>query len=679
MIGNHLALIDTSKPDPFRTHPLRSTRQYLILVILLLLSACNNNDNFDIATVNEAPKKSHAFNYEMQNNDGKATRTAKPGEALSFHVEILDVNGEPVTNLPVEFSIFRSLKSITTSQPSKTIKTDSQGKVVYNLTSLSDPGIQKLKIRYKYNKRLENKTYPIQVLLGEIKLGTGSPFKSGTVNIKDSVLSLNSVTTIQADIMQSGSLYRSPVRFIISSPCASQGKAFIDSPVIVENGKLETIYHDNGCGKIDKISISLDDGTTDILATGNIDVKKVDLGRVFPITVQPKHISLRQYLGNRNKNALPFAVFQVTDSYGAPLENKKINFSSTARDLGVTVSPISAVSNQQGEVTVSFRPGNQPAVVKAIAQIDGTTISAESEPLTMSSGLPFAGNSKIEIARNNIEYLEVNNVRNLVTLTLRDEMNYPVDDGTYATFFTELGRISESEATENGVITTTWSGSGSEEATDPIISLIAVTEGSELFIDNNNNTVFDKGDSLIDSPEPYIDFNGDGAIDENDFFIDLNKNSLFDIGDGQYNGVRCYESTYCSTSTSTQIMFQTQFMVSTSRTDLKFSTEKLRVPIGGKPSNLKISISDLNGNYMPEGTTVNISSNRGNLIGELFVNVPGKIQRGPFDINIKVSAESISVPISGLLTVSVTTPASIESKFTLPIDFYIEDVTTSSR
>lgn len=649
--------------------------KYLILVITLLLHGCDTASDFDpaLSTAQQQIKYKHQFTLHDDNNS--VVRTALPGQTLTAMITVTDQDANPVSQLPVSFALYRSINDTTPMKTSNKVQTDSQGKLDFNFIALSEPGIQKLSLTYKRpSGQSYTRSFPVQIITGSLELQD--------VRINDPVLSLNAVTSISAKIYSAGNIYRPPVRFALRSDCSLQGKAIIDSPIIVENGELETIYHDNGCGNKDRIEIYIDGNDNDILAEAYIDVKKVDLGKIYPLSVSPPHISLKKAAKITRLSDLPKATFQITDAYGAPLENKKVLFTNTARNHGVTVSPLSASTDQNGKVSVNLRPGNSPVVVRAIAIIESTDIRAESPPLAISSGVPFAGNSSIRMERENIEFLQVKTSKNRVYLTLRDEMNYPVDEDTPVEFYSELGRISSSAVSNNGTIRTLWVGSGSESTEDPIVTIIAVTKGSEGFNDLNNNQIFDKGDSFIDSPEPYIDYNRDGTIQENEFYLDLNQNGQFDLGDGRYNGIRCLESQFCSPVTHAMLTLNTEFMISTSRPDVSFSAEKLLIPIGGQPEDLLISISDLNGNYMPQDTTITLSANRGNIIGKRFAVIPGKKQAGPYDMAISISSEGTSVPITGLLTVSVQTPAGIESRYNLPLEFYNPSataLTTGSR
>lgn len=64
---------------------------------------------------------------------------------------------------------------------------------------------------------------------------------------------------------------------------------------------------------------------------------------------------------------------------------------------------------------------------------------------------------------------------------------------------------------------------------DGLVTLIAVTQGEEGFVDRNGNGQWDVGENFFDLGEPFVDSNDNNAWDPEEPFVDVN-------GDGSYQG-----------------------------------------------------------------------------------------------------------------------------------------------
>jgi hypothetical protein len=68
---------------------------------------------------------------------------------------------------------------------------------------------------------------------------------------------------------------------------------------------------------------------------------------------------------------------------------------------------------------------------------------------------------------------------------------------------------------------------------DGLVTLVAIIEGEESFVDANGNGEYDTNETFEDNPEPFVDTNDNGIYDGDDTFQDLNANGQWD----QVNGV----------------------------------------------------------------------------------------------------------------------------------------------
>ncbi len=70
---------------------------------------------------------------------------------------------------------------------------------------------------------------------------------------------------------------------------------------------------------------------------------------------------------------------------------------------------------------------------------------------------------------------------------------------------------------------------------DGLLTIIAIVNGEEGFVDLNGNGVYDSGEPFVDMGEPYIDANDNGTWEVGEYFVDVNGNGIWDPPDGQWN------------------------------------------------------------------------------------------------------------------------------------------------
>jgi hypothetical protein len=70
---------------------------------------------------------------------------------------------------------------------------------------------------------------------------------------------------------------------------------------------------------------------------------------------------------------------------------------------------------------------------------------------------------------------------------------------------------------------------------DNLVTMIAVTNGEEGFVDANGNGNFDSGESFDDLTEPFVDSNDNATWDSDERFIDGNNNGVWDGKNGTWD------------------------------------------------------------------------------------------------------------------------------------------------
>jgi hypothetical protein len=222
------------------------------------------------------------------------------------------------------------------------------------------------------------------------------------------------------------------------------------------------------------------------------------------------------------------------------------------------------------------------------------------------------------------------------------------------------------------------------------VTVIAVTQGEETFIDSNGNGIFDgpgefdATDPEIDTPEPFIDhvnlcngvpfpapcpanpvapplLSGDGLFDPNnrfELFIDGNGNGLWDPPNTVWDANKPIFA-------STRVLFTgpTQLTVGVLQPDgsCTGNPSGFVVPDGGTSQVLCFLVRDPAGRPLVGGTRIEVTTSAGAISGSSSVVLPD-IQRGGPGITFFTFAVAdddpgdTDPPSDALVTVSVVSP-----------------------
>ena len=203
-----------------------------------------------------------------------------------------------------------------------------------------------------------------------------------------------------------------------------------------------------------------------------------------------------------------------------------------------------------------------------------------------------------------------------VTARLADHFNNPAPDGTAVYFTTEGGAVDPSCTTTNGSCSVTWRSQNPRSA-DGRITILAYSLGEESFLDTNGNGVADSGacaattiqggvDALlcgeyVDTPEAFRDDNENGIKNPSETFIDFNQDGVFNDPDSIFNGI--LRPSAVTGPTTKHIFSNSTILMSTGDAIISAAPTSL-----GAPGNVTITVTDLNGNTMPSGTTIAVQA-----------------------------------------------------------------------
>ncbi|WP_157753573.1 autotransporter outer membrane beta-barrel domain-containing protein [Ghiorsea bivora] len=238
--------------------------------------------------------------------------------------------------------------------------------------------------------------------------------------------------------------------------------------------------------------------------------------------------------------------FGVSDNYGNPVsDGTTVNFSiSAGLGGGESISPTSVQTNN-GSVSVTVTAGNKAGLLGVNALVVTNNI-VTTGTLAVQGGKAIGTNFSFETEKASFEGLDLIGNTNKFTVFAADIFGNPIRQGTLVSFITEVGSIPSASTDSVGIATSTYTTAGGDPYTTlkghPLgagtgkggyLTVLAMIKGQEAFSDNNNNGVFDAGDSfnpaLHDLGEPFLDANENGAFDAGEPYNDSN-------GDGLYTG-----------------------------------------------------------------------------------------------------------------------------------------------
>jgi hypothetical protein len=211
----------------------------------------------------------------------------------------------------------------------------------------------------------------------------------------------------------------------------------------------------NGVAQVSIQSTNTGNGADKVTATATVGTTAATASASFSVgssaNAQPAAINFVKAVpadksivikgsGGNGRTEVALLTFSVVDSSNVGLANQNVTFSIPASQP-VTLTSTSAVTDQNGQVTVALNSGATPTTVRVTATITGTSISAISDTVTVTTGQPTQAGFSISLQKFYVEGLNHDDVTNTVTVRLADSFGGAVADGTQVVFTVDSGAI----------------------------------------------------------------------------------------------------------------------------------------------------------------------------------------------------------------------------------------------
>lgn len=608
---------------------------------------------------------------------GVATNSISAAGIVSAKATVKDATGKLVAGTKVTFAGDSTLIKIS---PASDVLTDSFGVATVQIgsTSLTSAGAGTLSATALIGTASVKGSFDFQIspanlTLTGLDLGTASGALAAFGNRPISVTAnINGVVATGTPVQ---------VSFLAGCGTISPATATTDG-----SGKASATYTAS--------TVSCAGSNVKITATGIGVVAPVE-GTIAVAAIQATNLQFVSanpvliYLQNSGSTTQSLVTFKVVDASGNAVQNLKVNLalSNNALAAGLSIdtlgktAEVAKTTDALGQVTVPVFSGNVPTSAQVVARLDAASgspvIQTNSNVLTVASGKAVQKSASIALEKFSIEGLNIDGATSDVTMSFADRQGNPVPDGTEVNFVSESGVMIPARCVVAGGTSrckSTFRSSGTRPA-DGRVSILAYLPGEKDFVDANFNNQYDLGEKFTDLGNAFRDDNEDGLFNVGEFSVPRAGSLACNVGSGDgtgSSGENGRPNTCDGVWGATEVRKQAIVVVasgdavitSTSTTTISF----------------KVSISDVNGNSMPTGTTIAVAKVTGNDACTVKSAIPSIVPNryGPITVVAELDKCSSGVPasagppaVAAILTdrigVTVTSPGGIITSKTFAV------------
>lgn len=670
----------------------------------LSISSASLSANADFEFINNSPEEllpTLAMHIEL---NGQITNQFKANEQVQISVTLLDNLHQPVANQIINFSA--DIGQLNTN----TALTQTNGKALVTLSGNDSIGAGVITATMADNESVTMRVnYQVvaadAIIDDDIRLGyfdDNNNFIEGEIStsLSDNNISAGGTIGLSIELIDNENnrvITPTPVTF--SSNCVLNDNATIDESVFSINGRATATFEDVDCagvsGTEDIIVASVTSNGITNTASTTIDISGEQLGSIEFVSAQPSSIVLK---GTGGQETATLA-FLVKSELGNVLAQQLVGFELDTSAGGITLSRDSGYTNSQGLITTQVSSGTVPTVVRVTASASMTVngeevnVQTQSNELSVNTGLPEQRSLTIAASVLNPE-ADLNGVTSTITAWLADNFNNPVPDGTSVNFTTEGGVIEPSCTTTNGNCSVTWTSS------EPRISnhrstILATALGHESFFDTNGNNIFDNDDGnaivdasvssgfgrhypeasgFIDMSEAWRDDNENNVFDNGETFLDYDNNGSFDNEDSLFNGPQC-QGSKCASSPKNAIHVRKALVLVMSGSNANYELSDADSSViyqdsfgnnnaipdiaDGASMTFDLKFSDLATQTLPMGSTITVEASAGELAGQTSYTVSNNNGSGYTNIVFVLANPIADDQVEATLTIAITSPSGV--------------------
>lgn len=537
-----------------------------------------------------------------------------------------DAKGVAIPNAVVGFTAVSPMVIFTPASASALTDSDGRAWMRMDAASLASSGATTLtasaSVTSSDGTNTNTTTSYTSVPLGVAVNASGVTLGAMTLDLDR--ISAYGTALVSVPVQLNGSPSTSPIPVSFTSLCVASGKATLSSPVTTVNGVATATYKDANCATgSDVISASV--GNTSARTT--LMVSPPATSNLQFTGAAPAVIGIQGAGSSLQQNST--VSFKVVDASNNARPGVMVSFRllQTPRSGGATLATTTATSDVDGTVSATVKAGSVPMPVSVVATVtlaDGSTISTQSNALTVTTGIPSQDFFSLSVQTHNIEGWSYDGITSNLTVIASDRVGNPVPDGTTVNFITEGSQIvPPSCQTANGTCSVTFKSAQFKPA-DGRVTVLAYASGEKSFIDLNGNNAYDAGETFYDLGDPYIDANENGLWDANssreqtlNFAPVTNPVAcLTRFGDGStgplpanYSQIPSVQNSCSGTWNGGRSYVRRSTLLILSGSSPAQSIRQLNYAMNGRCNGVfSFSLSDQNGNPMPAGTTITLGT-----------------------------------------------------------------------
>jgi hypothetical protein len=410
--------------------------------------------------------------------------------------------------------------------------------------------------------------------------------------------------------------------------------------------RINSLTDAKGIVKVQLVGTAL--GAANLIATSKVNTVQLtttlpyqvsSLAAAIPTSIvfsaaTPAQIVISTATAGARQSTVKFKVINQT-GVGVPSQSVKLNLDSQSLKAGVTFITATGSSSTASQTVISDIDGIAQIVVSSgslptgvvvnAALVSNPAVIASSAGLSVSSGRLSQKTMSISATNTVVEAFNLDGVSNELTVIATDRLGNPIPQGTVVSFVTSHGLIGTFvTGTTTSILTNSTTGTATEVVTSIItdskgsctlsatssckvklissgvrpangrVTVLAYADGEETFIDLNGNNQWEPGEPFTDLGQAYLDTNANFVYD---FGVDQA------IPGGNAGASACIGTDIgiantCDGTWSNFIRVRQRFEVIWATSQAKITQ------VSRNTSAFNMTVTDLNGNPMAAGTTV---------------------------------------------------------------------------